>query len=57
MTGKLTAQRKAVYEAARQQHPERWSGATRNWEPAGQAWLNPDRPQVVEGLENERIAA
>ena len=28
----LLARRRAVYEAARRSHPERWSGATRNWD-------------------------
>jgi hypothetical protein len=37
----LLAQRKALYEAAKAQRPERWSGATRNWEPMGEVWLNP----------------
>src|SRR4029077_868647 len=30
----LLAARHAVYERARQKHPERWSGSTRNWSPA-----------------------
>jgi putative transposase len=38
--------RKAVYEAAKQRHPQRWSGATRNWEPVGIVWLNPDKPDA-----------
>jgi len=53
----ILARRKAVYEAARQRHPERWNGATRNWKPVGEVWLNPNRPSMVEGPENERIAA
>jgi len=35
----LTA-RKKVYQAARARHPERWSGATRNWEPVAEVYLN-----------------
>jgi putative transposase len=38
----ILAQRKAVYAAAKQRHPERWSGETRNWTPVGEVWLNPD---------------
>ena len=38
--------RKAVYEAAKQRHPQRWSGQTRNWEPIGIVWLNPDKPNA-----------
>ncbi len=38
----ILEQRKAVYEQARQHHPERWTGSTRNWSPAGAVYLNPD---------------
>lgn len=34
-----------VYETARDRHPERWSGKTRNWELQNEVWLNPDRLQ------------
>ncbi len=30
----LLAKRHEVYLQARAQHPQRWSGPTRNWEPA-----------------------
>jgi putative transposase len=33
--------RRALYERARAARPERWSGATRNWSPAGAVRLNP----------------
>ncbi len=39
----ILTNRHAVYQAARQRHPARWSGATRNWHPDGPVWLNPDR--------------
>ena len=40
----ILVRRAAVYEEARQTHPDRWRGrATRNWEPVGTVWLNPDR--------------
>ncbi|WP_255005893.1 hypothetical protein [Roseovarius sp. M141] len=32
----------ALYANARAQNPERWSGKTRNWQPAGPVWLNPE---------------
>ena len=32
--------RAAVYEAARQRNPERWSGEIRNWHPVKGVWLN-----------------
>jgi len=34
--------RTQVYEAAKAQRPERWSGATRNWSLPRQVWLNPE---------------
>jgi putative transposase len=39
----ILANRKAVYEAAKKAHPERWSGATRDWRPVGSVWLNPTK--------------
>lgn len=42
----ILAQRQAVYEQARARHPERWSGAIRNWEPIGAVWLNPSAAVV-----------
>jgi transposase InsO family protein len=38
----ILARRKEVYEKARKKHPERWTGATRNWTPIGDVYLNPD---------------
>jgi hypothetical protein len=35
--------RVSVYEAAKNKHPERWSGATRNWQPVLVVHLNPDQ--------------
>ncbi|WP_297475658.1 hypothetical protein [Ferrovum sp.] len=32
-----------VYQAAKEKNPQRWSGATRNWGPAGAVQLNPER--------------
>jgi putative transposase len=37
------AKRRAVYEAARAKHPERWSRSTRNWNPILVVTLNPER--------------
>lgn len=34
--------RKQTYEQARARHPERWTGATRNWNPIAEVTLNPD---------------
>jgi putative transposase len=43
----ILAARKRVYEAAKQQRPERWSGETRNWSPIGEVWLNPENTPVA----------
>ncbi len=37
----ILEQRKAVYEEAKRQHPERWSGKTRNWNHEAVVMLNP----------------
>ena len=42
----LLANRHAVYQAARDKHPARWSGRTRNWKPTGPVWLNPERSET-----------
>ena len=34
--------RASLYANARAKNPERWSGKTRNWQPAGPVWLNPE---------------
>jgi len=48
--------RHALYEHARRTHPERWSGATRNWSWIDQVHLNPDRPLPI-NTGDQRIAA
>jgi len=32
-----------VYQEAKERHPERWSGNTRNWQPAAVVTLNPNK--------------
>ena len=39
----VLAKRKALYQRKRNQRPERWSGAERNWEPEGAVELNPEQ--------------
>lgn len=39
----LLSKRVQVYEAAKARHPQRWSGATRNWQPIRIVHLNPDK--------------
>ena len=48
LDAELLEQRKAVYEAAKAAHPERWSGSTRNWARAGEVWLNPPKELCTE---------
>ncbi|RDH92694.1 MAG: IS3 family transposase, partial [endosymbiont of Lamellibrachia luymesi] len=38
----ILVNREAVYQAAKQRNPERWSRGTRNWAPVGEVWLNPE---------------
>jgi putative transposase len=49
-------QRHTVYQTARNAHPERWSGHTRNWKWIDQVQLNPDREMLIQ-IDEERIAA
>lgn len=44
----LLTQRQALYQQARQRHPERWSGAVRNWQPICEVWLNPSAEVIEE---------
>jgi putative transposase len=44
----ILAKRDSVYQAAKAEHPERWSGTTRNWSPIGTVMLNPERPAMTE---------
>jgi transposase InsO family protein len=48
MDSELLRQRKALYEAAKAEHPERWSGSTRNWERTNEVWLNPPKELCAE---------
>ena len=42
--------RHALYSRARELHPARWSGRTRNWSPIGAVTLNPERDSIVRSL-------
>lgn len=42
----ILEQRKYVYEEAKKQHPERWSGKTRNWDHESLVRLNPVNEQL-----------
>ena len=43
----ILAARHALYRQAQQRHPERWSGATRDWSRIDVVTLNPERDEVV----------
>ena len=57
----ILAARHALYTKARENHPARWSGKTRNWSPISAVTLNPERDSVVStaqpGTESMRLAA
>lgn len=40
--------RDVVYKTARQAHPNRWSGQTRDWSRQDEVHLNPDKPNIGE---------
>ncbi len=44
----ILTKRKNVFELAKQQHPERWSGETRKWEYQAEIWLNPVRSDRID---------
>lgn len=52
----ILTKRDEVYEQARQRHPERWSGATRNWDRVEVVKLNPD-PAINHEGEADAAAA
>ena len=52
----LLANRHDLYQAAREKHPARWSGQTRNWHPVGAVRLNPERPDTRRGGRGRRRA-
>lgn len=48
--GAILAGRHELYERMRRANPERWSGRTRNWLPAGSVLLNPERAPLARQL-------
>ena len=44
----ILERRHALYVAAKENQPERWSGPTRNWEPEKTVYLNPGKPMKME---------
>ena len=43
----ILAARHALYTTAKERHPARWSGNTRNWQPIGAVTLNPERDSII----------
>jgi len=50
----LLRKRVDVYAAAKTRHPERWSGATRDWEPIHEVHLNPENHVARNGDQKEQ---
>lgn len=42
----ILGKREQVYAQAKGKHPERWSGAIRDWKLKDEVWLNPERGEV-----------
>ena len=53
----ILARRHALYQQARARHPARWSTNTRNWQPAGSVWLNPEKGTTAIHDQSELEAA
>ena len=51
----MLIKRKAVYEAARDRNPKRWTGTTRNWDGILAVHLNPDKPETNNKSNTEEI--
>ncbi|BBL77298.1 hypothetical protein MishRS11D_43960 (plasmid) [Methylomagnum ishizawai] len=49
----LLKRRRAVYEAARARHPQRWTGGLRNWRPIPAVHLNPERSAAPAKTQSE----
>jgi putative transposase len=50
----LLAKRVAIYEAAKERHPERWSGSTRSWQRINIVHLNPEKKIDEKELQTEQ---
>lgn len=48
--------RDGLYQSARERHPRRWSGATRDWTPVGAVTLNPERHDIVMSMHRNELA-
>lgn len=50
----LLEKRVEVYETAKEKHPERWSGTTRNWQPIRVVHLNPEKQTAESSNKKEK---
>jgi len=51
----ILKQREHVYKKAKDQHPERWSGETRNWQHEAEVMLNPVN-LPIQNFEHKKVA-
>ena len=52
----IVANWKRLYEDAKATRPARWSGNTRNWEPAPAVWLNPPNDTKLKESVHQKVA-
>lgn len=52
--GQVLEQRRQVYEKAKAQHPNRWSGATSDWNLSDEVWLNPEKSTPVQAEQSRQ---
>lgn len=52
----ILEQRNTLYQAAKAHRPERWSGASRNWEHGGGVFLNPNKSTEKEARLKDKAA-
>ena len=52
----ILAQRTILYEAAKAQYPERWSGPIRDWQPENIVYLNPAKSTQKEDINTHKAA-
>jgi len=52
----LLARRRMVYTQAREAHPERWTGRTRDWTPLDTVALNPPKQESTRAATPEAAA-
>jgi putative transposase len=56
MDVEILAARETLYEQAKAERPERWSGQTRDWSRPEVVMLNPDKPVEKSGVRQQEMA-